>query len=126
MNDEVVMYCNLVWRFSDTLPKNVEKYCKKEFLKLRSELVDILNSGVIDRLNREFDSNHEWYDGIYSTNEYMKHMCDGQREYADLVNRKHLFGLIRLYINDECDICGVFRPTNTTFEIGIINLREEP
>ena len=34
MEDEVVMYCELKWRFSDDLPEKVKEYCKKEFLRL--------------------------------------------------------------------------------------------
>lgn len=126
MNDEVVMYCELKFIFSDNLPETVKKYCKEEFLKLRSELVKILNSGVINKLNDEFNSTHELYDGIYLDQEYMKHMVDGQQIYADLINRKHLCSLIKLYITDESDIVGIFKPTGTNIEVGIINLREEP
>lgn len=125
-NEKVTMYCELVWTFSAKLPKAVKKYCRKEFLKLRSELVNILNDGVIDKLNQEFNSTHKWHDGIYFDSEYMKHMVKGQQVYADLINRKHLFSLVKLYITDESDIAGIFKPTNTLINIGMINLREEP
>ena len=126
IKDKVAMYCNLEWIFSDDLSEKAKEYCKKQFLKLRSELVNILNNGVIDNLNEEFDSTHEWHEGIYEELDYMKYMVKGQQIYADLVNRRHMFNLVKLYITDESDIAGIFKPTGTTIEIGIINLREEP
>ena len=125
-NEYVTMYCELVWSFSAKLPKVVKKYCRKEFLKLRSELVKVLNDGVIDELNKEFDSTHKWYDGIYLDSEYMKHMVNGQQVYDKLINKKHPFSLIKLYIDKDSDIAGVFKPTNTLIKIGMINVREEP
>lgn len=126
MEDEVVMYCELKWRFSDDLPEKVKEYCKKEFLRLRSELVSILNNGVIDKLNEEFNSTHEYHEGIYFEPEYMKHMVKGQQVYADLINRKHRFSLVKLYITEESDIAGIYKPEHIIIEVGMINLREEP
>ena len=125
-NEYVTMYCELVWSFSAKLPKVVKKYCRKEFLKLRSELVNVLNDGVINKVNKEFDSTHKWYDGIYLNSEYMKHMVKGQQVYANLINKKHPFSLIKLYIDKDSDIAGVFKPTNTLIKIEMINVREEP
>lgn len=118
-------YCNLAWRFSAKLPKMVKKYCRKEFLRLRSELVNLLNNGIIDDLNNKFNTTHKWYDGIYYSSEYMSHMVRGQQEYAELINRKHPFSLIKLYIDKDSDIAGIFKPTHTIINVGMINLREE-
>ena len=56
----------------------------------------------------------------------MKHMVNGQQVYAKLINKKHPFSLIKLYIDEDSDIAGVFKPTNTLIKIGMINVREEP
>ena len=87
--------------------KRKQNLVMNRFLKQRSLLVDILNNGILDALNTEFDATHEWYEGIYYDEEYLKFMQEGQQKWADIVN-KHAdpdIG-VELFIDEEGDIYG--------------------
>lgn len=87
--------------------KRKQNLVMNRFLKQRSLLVDILNNGILDALNTEFDTTHEWYEGIYYDKEYLKFMQEGQQKWADIVN-KHAdpdIG-VELFIDEEGAIYG--------------------
>lgn len=87
--------------------KRIQERIIQRFLKQRGLLVDILNNGVLDNLNKEFDTTHEWYEGIYYDEEYMKFIQEGQQKYADIVNKHADSNIgVELFIDGEGDIYG--------------------
>lgn len=107
MNDTIKMEAR--FEFTGRLQKNkrIQDRVIKCFLKQRGLLVDILNNGVIDILNKEFDASHEWYEGIYYDEEYLKFMQEGQQKWADIVNKHAESNIgVDLFIDEQGDIYG--------------------
>ena len=107
MNNTIRMEAR--FEFTGNLKKNKRKQdlVIKCFLKQRGLLVDILNAGILDFLNKEFDATHEWYEGIYYDKEYMKFMQEGQQKWADVVNEHAESNIgVDLFIDEEGDIYG--------------------
>ncbi|MBO5319006.1 MAG: hypothetical protein J6B01_04865 [Ruminococcus sp.] len=108
MNETIRMEARFEFTGSlSTRPDRTKNGIIREFLKQRGLLVDILNNGIIDILNKEFDATHEWYEGIYYDEEYLKFMQEGQQKWADIVN-KHAGPKsgVMLYIDEMSDIYG--------------------
>ena len=127
MENKVTMYCNVDFVYSDKVLKSklFRTAMRKQFIKQRKGLVDLLNSGAIDRFNAEFDTGHTYYDGIYYGDEYMKYMKECQQIYANRFNATNGCRWMELYITDECDIAGRLTSNHdATIEAYIYNLRE--
>jgi len=105
----VTMECKVTFEFTGKL-----KNCKwkqerviRDFLKQRGLLVDILNNGIIDNLNKEFDVTHKWYEGIYFDKDYKKFIQEGQQKWADIVNKNAGTDIdVELFIDEDGDIYG--------------------
>lgn len=107
MNETITMEARFEFTGDLKRSKRKQRLVIESFLKQRGLLVDILNAGILDFLNKEFDTTHEWYEGIYYDKEYMKFMQEGQQKWADVVN-KHMKSDdgVELFIDEEGDIYG--------------------
>lgn len=121
MNDKIILEAR--FEFTGELAtknKRIQERIVERFLKQRGLLVDIINNGVLDTLNKEFDATHKWYEGIYYDEEYMKFMQENQQKWADIVNKHMETNVgVELFIDEDGAIYG---KTTNYWGIGEIHM----
>lgn len=81
---------------------------EQEYVRIYQQFCDITNSGVIDKLNKEFSEKYPDYkiaDDLWSSVEYIEHFRTGyDKVIKEIVFLNHC--LMNYYIGDELNLIG--------------------
>ena len=99
------LYCTVHFTYSEPVFPGFKKVYEKFFMKLRDEAVDLLNPHY-EEWNAEYDKEISGPDDL----EYNTFIANKQREYLQIVNKKHEKDIspLHLYLDsgEDADIMG--------------------
>ncbi len=95
-----------------TLPKIMYRFAIDEFVKRREVAIEQFNPNY-ELWNKEFDKLYPDLDGC--SKEYSEFISNKQRAGLDMANRENIgMNLIKLVVDDDCDVYGVTKLFNNT------------